>query len=255
MEETKDSNLKESLLPEHVHMCHYKHNKNLHRVFYCNKYFSLWQLALFWALLFSFCFQGLIAYNLYLFEIEPEYLCKYTGSEQFVPCQTSDLERAETWKYDTTGNNLNLDNWFTRLHFENIEKWKIGMIGSIYFFGFIGGSFLTRFADIYGRKPFVVIGGFVQSLCGFLLIVSNNLILIYANIFIIGIASPLLSSIGYNYMMELVPKNKQNLVNTILMCFDSFGSLFGLAYFMFILQSIILKYQNKEVNLYFYSNF
>lgn len=91
------------------------------------------------------------------------------------------------------------------------------MIGSVYFFGFIGGSFLTRFADIYGRKPFVIIGGFLQTICGFMLIIANNLILIYVNLFLIGIASPLLSSVGYNYMMELVPRNKQNFVNTILM--------------------------------------
>ena len=113
---------------------------------------KLFSLALFIALLYSFWFQGLIAYNLYLLEIEPEYLWWYKGSQEAVPWKTIDLERAERWIYDSTGNNLNLDNWFTRLHFENIEKWKIGMIGSVYFFGFIGGSFLTRFADIQLNK-------------------------------------------------------------------------------------------------------
>lgn len=71
-----------------------------------------------------------------------------------------------------------------------------------------------------------------------MLIISNSLISIYVNLFLIGVASPLLSSIGYNYVMELVPRNKQNFVNTILMSSDAFGSLFGILYFMHVSSNI-----------------
>jgi len=50
-----------------------------------------------------------------LFELEPEYLCKFEKSEKFVICNAADLDKAQEWKLDETRNNLNLENWFTRL--------------------------------------------------------------------------------------------------------------------------------------------
>jgi MFS family permease len=109
------------------------------------------------------------------------------------------------------------------------------LIGTIYFFGFIAGStYFPRLADIYGRKPFVIIGGFMQSFCTLALIFSPNIASIYLNMFLIGIASPFLSSIGYNYLIELIPEAVENPVNTLIMCVDALGSLIGIMYFTYI---------------------
>lgn len=113
------------------------------------------------------------------------------------------------------------------------------MIGTIYFIGYIlGSTYFPRLADIHGRRPFVIIGGFIQSLCTFALIFSNNFVLIYVNMLMIGIASPFLSSIGYNYLMELIPESMENPVNTALMCMDACGSLIGILYFTYLSKSM-----------------
>jgi MFS family permease len=126
---------------------------------------------------------------------------------------------AEEWKMDTSRNNLNLDNWYMSHRLNTVELWKIGLIGTVYFIGYIVGSFyFPRLADIYGRKPFVIIGGFMQSICALSLVYSYNFAAIYANMFFIGIASPFLSSIGYNLIIELIPESAENGVNTLLMC-------------------------------------
>ena len=113
------------------------------------------------------------------------------------------------------------------------------MIGTIYFVGYIGGSiYFPRLADIYGRKPFVIVGGFIQSIWAFFLLYSNNFTLIYINMFLIGIASPFLASIGYNYVIELIPESMENPVNTLIMWWDACGSLIGILYFTYFSSKI-----------------
>jgi len=122
-----------------------------------------------------------------------------------------------------------------------VPNWRIGLIGTIYFVGYIVGStYFPRLADIYGRKPFVVVGALLQSICGLLLLYSNNLNLIYANMFMIGVASPFLASIGYNYVIELIPNSMENAVNTFIMCSDACGSLIGILYFTYFSKSVDL---------------
>lgn len=151
----------------------------------------------------------------------------------------SQLSSAMSWVYDESRNNLNLDNWYTRLQLHSVDHWKIGMIGTSYFIGFLSGSiYFPRIADTHGRKPFVVIGGFLQSICTLLLYFSNSLFMIYLNMFLIGVASPFFASIGYNYLIEFIPKANQNAVNTLLMMFDACGSLFGILYFTYISHNI-----------------
>ena len=203
--------------------------------------FGMFQVILVISLFISFSFQGFISYNLYLFELEPEYTWQFHQNSTFAPCSARDRYDAIEWKLDESRNNLNLDNWYTRLSFDTVPGWKIGMIGSVYFIGYIGGSlYFPRLADIHGRKPFVVIGAFLQSIWALLLFFSNSLEMIYFSMFMIGIASPLLSSIGYNYLIEFIPESSQNSINTALMCIDALSSLIGILYFTYISHSINL---------------
>jgi len=157
----------------------------------------------------------------------------------FVPCSSNELDKALEWKLDFSRDDLNLDNWFTRLNFQTVESWKIGMIGALYFIGYIAGStYFPRLADIYGRKLFVVLGGFMQSFSTIALIYSNSFVLIYINMVIVGIASPFLASIGYNYILELIPESFENPVNTLIMIIDAFGSLIGIFYFSYFSKNI-----------------
>jgi len=113
------------------------------------------------------------------------------------------------------------------------------MIGTIYFVGYIAGStYFPRLADVYGRKPFVVIGGFLQSICTLALVYSYSLTLVYVNMFIFGISSPFLSSIGYNYIIELIPEVMENPINTVIMIVDGCGSLIGIIYFTYLSSDI-----------------
>jgi MFS family permease len=98
----------------------------------------------------------------------------------------------------------------------------------MFFIGFILGSILfSRLGDLYGRKKFFIMGNILQTLGGVGILVSSNLYFGYSMMLLIGIASPNLVSIGYNYLMEFIPLHRQAIISGIIISVDSVGSAAG----------------------------
>ena len=99
-----------------------------------------------------------------------------------------------------------LDNWVQKLDLICEPNYKIGLIGSMYLFGWsVACLFVPRLGDLYGRRlPFVISTG--VSLAVYLgLILSNSITLTMIMFFLLGICTPGKSNIGYVYLLELVP--------------------------------------------------
>ena len=132
---------------------------------------------------------------------------------------------------DTT-DETSLDNWFTGLHLECVSKARIGLIGSCFFAGWaLSAIFIPRMADIYGRKKIFLFSMALQ-LCTFLaLYFSRDLNLTTVLMFIFGIAAVGRCSIGFLYLMELLPTSRQVFVGTILHVNNASVGVIGCLYF------------------------
>ena len=81
------------------------------------------------------------------------------------------------------------------------------MIGSSYFIGWCLTLFWApRLGDIYGRKKLFAISMVCDLILLTTLLLSSSLNMLIAIIFSLGMLTSLRISVGYIYMMELIPK-------------------------------------------------
>ena len=128
-----------------------------------------------------------------------------------------------------------LHNWVDKLDLVCEPSWKIGLLGSMYLFGWSAAClFVPRMGDIYGRKwPYAISTGL--SLGVYLgLILSNNINLSLALFFFLGICTPGKSNIAYVYLLELVPIDWQTYVGTSLLFADGSTMIILSLYFRFM---------------------
>lgn len=99
-----------------------------------------------------------------------------------------------------------LHNWVEKFDLVCVEAWKIGLIGSMYPFGWaLACLFVPRLGDVYGRKmPFLI-----SVACSILLylgvLLSQSIYLTMVLFFIIGMTQPGKTSVSYVYILEMVP--------------------------------------------------
>lgn len=68
------------------------------------------------------------------------------------------------WKVDYDDSN-SIYNWVTQMDLYCEEKWRIGLLGSMYFVGFVLSGFILLLADVYGRKIMSIIGNLLSLIC------------------------------------------------------------------------------------------
>jgi MFS family permease len=188
---------------------------------------------------FSVCYvsNGYIFYALTYLEKFPVYICDKNivpedrCNSQFY-CQHKDepnLIRIDESSIYT------LDNWVDRLDLTCKSSTSIGLIGSMYLFGWsLGCLFIPRFGDLYGRrKPFLVCM-FLSLLVYLGLILSQNLLLTTVLFALLGLCTPGKSNVAYIYVMEIVPAKKTTPVGTVLLIADGSTMIFLSIYFRFI---------------------
>ena len=111
------------------------------------------------------------------------------------------------YKYDY--NSLNtVDNWITKIDLIWITDFQIGLLGTLFFLGWmVGAATLLSLGDIIGRKKVLIISivGLILMLLG--LIIVDKLWLLYINLFFLGIFQGSKGSLAYLYMLELAPIN------------------------------------------------
>jgi MFS family permease len=112
---------------------------------------------------------------------------------------------------------------------------KIGLLGSLYFAGWtIACVIVPRLGDIYGRKWPTLISTVASFFCYLALILSRNLEFTTAMFFFLGATNPGKSTVGYVYLLELVPSKFQTYIGTLLLFGDGFTTIFICLYFRFM---------------------
>ena len=96
------------------------------------------------------------------------------------------------------------------------EPYKIGLLGTISFLSFsIGSVLILSYADFLGRKAVVFYSGLVTPICMvLLLILANDLTVIYSLIFLMGLTYNPRSSTAYLYATEFIQTRNRLKVGT-----------------------------------------
>ena len=88
-------------------------------------------------------------------------------------------------------------------------KYQFGLFGSLFFIAVVISSLIfTPLADKFGRRKVSLCGIALQCIAQTIMIFSSTRVLTYCLIFIIGLAMPPRSFVGYIYTMEFLPLDK-----------------------------------------------
>jgi MFS family permease len=135
-------------------------------------------------------------------------------------------------------------NWMTELDMICEEPFKIGLLGALGFISFaLGSAFITRIADLKGRK-FVIIWSSLVTPIGIVLLIlfaHFSLYIVYSIVFIMGLTYNSRGSTAYIFGCEFLHSSKHML----------FGqSMFFLVGILMIASSLIFMV-SKDQNIYF----
>lgn len=180
--------------------------------------------------------NGYIFYALTYLELWPDYTCSASVLKDDCTHELmcNNPGNPELIRVDW-GSTRSLHNWVEKLDLVCEPSWKVGLIGSMYLFGWSAGClFVPRMGDVYGRRwPYLISMGI--SLFVYLgLILSNNVNLTMALFFLLGLCTPGKSNIAYVYLLELVPTDWQTYVGTMLLFADGSTMIFLSIYFRYI---------------------
>lgn len=92
------------------------------------------------------------------------------------------------------------------------------MMGASFLFGIVVGCLtLTRFGDIYGRKPVYKLGLFMHLAFSIVIcfLTTKNYVLLYLLLIFLGMSVTARYYVGYSFNIEMQPKTHQPLVSTI----------------------------------------
>ena len=111
----------------------------------------------------------------------------------------------------------------------------IGLLGSMNFVGWMfTGLFVPRLGDLYGRKWPVVCSLLVAVLAYISVILSNNLKLAIALMFLFGSCCAGRYSISYVYISELLPVGNRTFLCSAILFIESGNLILLSLYFRFI---------------------
>jgi MFS family permease len=122
-----------------------------------------------------------------------------------------------------------LHNWVEPLDLVCKSRLSIGMIGSIFFKGFVLSTLIVPpLADRFGRKWFLVgsvfVGG-VLSIVG--LIFSHSLAFTYSMMFVAGFCTSGRFLVNFVYAAEFMTERWRIILGIVMHVFDSISSIFA----------------------------
>ena len=126
---------------------------------------------------------------------------------------------------------------YTQLDLACIENknTRIGLIGSSFFAGWAFSSFIIpRLADVYGRRVTFIYSMVLQTLAFIGVIFSRDINITTVLMFFMGIAAPARTTIGFLYLMELLPAKSRPLAAISHHFVASFVNVVGCLYFWLI---------------------
>jgi len=154
-----------------------------------------------------------------LLEKEPPRIeCYQPGSDGDAEGEWKECSKAEVcgngiprdrWRGDYTEPEY-IDNWVEQYDLLCEPRWRIGLIGTIYFVGIMTTIILTPWlADMYGRKWNVVINYYVFMVAVVGVMLSNTIEELYVFIFICGATFAGRVIVSMNFLLEFITaKNK-----------------------------------------------
>ena len=196
---------------------------------------GIFQIFLFVSMLLNFSAVNFYSYNISFYELMPkQYLCVFSNSTQPIVCQPDqfcnnpDLVSYEV-DYNSDGT---LRNWATKMDFACESHFKIGLVGSSTFFGWvITLLFIPRLSDVYGRKWFFRGGMIVQAVAYTFIVLTKSINVLIACQFAIGLGSTARCQVGFIYFMEFIPKRLQSAIGSSFFILESIIGLSGAIYF------------------------
>jgi MFS family permease len=123
----------------------------------------------------------------------------------------------------------------TQLNFYCESGMMLSLIGVAFTLGVVIGCVtLARLADIYGRKPIFILGMLLEISCAVCFLFCTNWIL--ADLLFLIFGASLIGSrfVGYTYLIELMPTDKQVIVGTTEFLMEAAVYLFNCLFFFYI---------------------
>ncbi len=109
------------------------------------------------------------------------------------------------------------------------------MVGAIFLLGIcVGCLFITKLADIHGRKPIYLLGLILNFVLITILIFVNSVIPIFVCLFFLGISITCRYYVGYSYSLEFQPASSQIIVSIALFVSEAIVYLLDIVYFAFL---------------------
>ena len=129
---------------------------------------------------------GFLSFALPLVELFPQFQCYDSNTQIYFNCSREDACETNDWRVDWS-DQRSIHNWISDLELYCVDKWKIGLFGSLYYFGYLIGSIsFINLSDIYGRKICTRTSYILHTVSFFLIIFISNLYARYVFIFICG---------------------------------------------------------------------
>jgi MFS family permease len=133
--------------------------------------FGKWHIYTFILCILSGCMSTTFIYTMPFLQKVPTLICTDgKGIERFCDtdaiCHDGALDPHANWKVDYDSPD-STHNWVTQMELYCESKFKIGLLGSMYFLGFVLSGIILLLVDVYGRKKLSIAGTFFSMFCVF----------------------------------------------------------------------------------------
>lgn len=155
--------------------------------------FGRMQLLIYSVLVTDAIVTAMILYSAPIMELMPEYLCTDPDHPEPYRCQAKDFCGKPEVKYEIDWSHENsLHNWVEHLDMTCSNESEIGMIGALYFAGFLSTIGIAgRLGDIIGRRKIIFVGQSIQTVCCTAFIMMNSINWAKALMFFFGVGQGL----------------------------------------------------------------
>lgn len=184
---------------------------------------NMYQKLLFLTVALTWFSVDFIAIGFPLLELPPNYNCKINNI--WKECTEDEMCKLPKGDYriDIIYKNMLTD-------FEVwCEKTLVMLIGVVYTFGIVIGAFLSsKFSDVLGRKPVLLISH-ILFVCGCVSVIySPNIYFVLSILFVIGIGCAGGTMVSYLFLQEVLAPNKRSIYGTMT---NSAFAIAGIIYF------------------------
>jgi MFS family permease len=183
---------------------------------------GLFQVFAYIVIVFGISGPSFFIFAIGFFTQKPDaYVCTYTGDVEPTEniCTLDNIcagdSQIASWEADPDSIRT-LDNWQQKLDLTCADSWKVSMIGTSLFLGWaLTLLWLPGFADKMGRKKVFLVGMIVDLGLYTGLMFTYSLEVMIVLYFLFGMMSSIRISVGYVYMVEMMPKKAQTHVTSV----------------------------------------